>query len=684
MNLEVDFERLLLAEKAVRAELLAERSPGGCWTGRIGSSPVATAAAVSALVVSHHEDCDDLLRNSSNDDGSQQIQQLVQGDLSELLLESVHWLARRQNEDGGWGDCDGAESNLAATILVQAAFRLTGIPAKYADLMMRADEYVTAQGGVAGLRKRSGVDKTYVAAILANAALADMVAWRQVPSLPFEWLSLPGGWRKVGASSAGSMSPTAVAVGIAKFHNDPTRNPITRLVRRSLRRKTLANLEKLQAADDSFEGSPLATAFIVMSLAGMGCQEHSIVERGIEFLLSNVRADASWALMTNSSTINTCAAYEGLFANRGYAELASEWHETATPDETVASAVPRVMPASPPDETRDLQTECLNWLLKTQHASPSNLTDAPAGGWGASDASSSEPNTIATSAALVALAQATPADEASQSRVGRAAYRGINWLLEMQNDDGGWPTFMRDDDSQPLAASGVDPTAQAIRALVTWQQQWKSSSRSTPGAAHNGRIDQAMARGFQFLETCQRDDGSFVPLWFGNEQQADDENPVIGTALVLAACESLRLSESNMATRAAGWLVAAQHSDGGWGPPRAPVDYSDTEREGPLRSWRENDTMAKFCSVEETSAALAALLPLAGMNPATERSISRGLQWLAAAVEQDAHRRPAVIGFYPGKIWYYDRLSPLAWAAGTLSRAVAAVATTRSATTPVG
>jgi squalene-hopene/tetraprenyl-beta-curcumene cyclase len=377
-------------------------------------------------------------------------------------------------------------------------------------------------------------------------------------------------------------------------------------------------------------------------------------------------------------------AVEGLFANRDHEHVASAWHETATNDETVADKIDHGPPALQQDDAGYLQGDCLKWLLKTQHASPSKLTDAPPGGWGASDAPGSEPNTVATAAALTALAQASLVDEATRSRIERAANRGINWLLEMQNDDGGWPTFTRGDDSRPLAASGVDPTAQALRALVTWQRRLKGDSSEATGRSLGVRVDPALARGIPFLESSQRDDGSFVPLWFGNEHQTDDENPVLGTAQVLAACEAMQLAETNMATRAAAWLVAAQHSDGGWGPPRAPVDYSDTERDGALPSWRENDTMAKFCSIEETSAAVAALLPLAGMNPATERSVSRGLQWLAAAVEQDATRRPAVIGFSSAKIWYYDRLSPLAWAARTLSRAVAAVATTRSATTPVG
>ena len=241
MNLQVDVERVLFAHKAVRAELLAERAPGGYWAGQIGSSPLATAAAVSALVVAHHQDSDDALREFDAGDG-QAIEQLVQGDLSELLFESVHWLARRQNADGGWGDCDGAESNIAATLLVQAAFRLTGIPAKYADLMVRADQFVAAQGGVAGLKRRHGKDKAFFAAILANCALAGMVPWRQVPTLPFERFCLPQRWqRDIHTPAARYASPLVLAVGLAKFHHDPPRNPIMRLLRHSLRNKTLAS-----------------------------------------------------------------------------------------------------------------------------------------------------------------------------------------------------------------------------------------------------------------------------------------------------------------------------------------------------------------------------------------------------------------------------------------------------------
>ena len=150
---------------------------------------------MSALVVAHHRDSQHALKESPQAT-ARSIEQVVQCDLSELLLESVHWLARQQNADGGWGDCDGARSNIAATMMVQAAFRLTGIPAKYADLMVRADDYVEAEGGLAALRRHCNGDKTLLAAIMANCALAGMVTWRQVPTLQLELACLPKRWRR--------------------------------------------------------------------------------------------------------------------------------------------------------------------------------------------------------------------------------------------------------------------------------------------------------------------------------------------------------------------------------------------------------------------------------------------------------------------------------------------------------
>jgi squalene-hopene/tetraprenyl-beta-curcumene cyclase len=248
---------------------------------------------------------------------------------------------------------------------------------------------------------------------------------------------------------------------------------------------------------------------------------------------------------------------------------------------------------------------------------------------------------------------------AQTERIGSAARLGLNWLLDLQHEDGGWPMFYGDENRADELATDV--TARALRALGAWQLLDNS-----PLAA---RIAAAIERGWRYIESQQRDDGSFIPQWFGNENQPADMNPVIGTSEVLIACAELERLHTETANRAVGWLVSAQHVTGGWGPPRAPRDYSGAEKDG-FRAWRANEAMAKLCSVEETALAVTALHPLVDSNNEASLAVSAGLAWLAAGVEQDAHRRPAVIGIYATKLWYHERLYPLAFAAGAFSRAI--------------
>jgi len=698
MNLQVDVERLCLAHKAVRAELLSERTADGHWGGRLASSPLATASAISALVVAHHRDTDDALRESVAGNG-QIIEQLVQGDLSELLVESVHWLARHQNPDGGWGDCERAQSNIAATMLVQAAFRLTGIPAKYADLMARADQYVTMHGAASGLWRQYGQNKTFVTAILANCALADMVSWRQVPTLPFELVCLPKRWQDRFPAPVPRQSIAAfVALGRAKHYHDPTRNPVTRMIRRALRVKSLAVLERLQAPDGGFLDSTPWTAFVLMCLASAGCRDHRVIERAIEFLLSSVRADASWPVENNRAIWNTTLALNNLVADS--AATASQaaqtnpssahtrglyrasWEDIARAGEVridtsvVGTSRQTHCQTAQEDSGGDdfvLDEGCLNWLLERQHQQRSQVTEVPPGGWSWSDSPDALPNTTATAAALLALIHwRRRFAELHIERIERAADQAIAWLVGLQNEDGGWPTFYRDGSSS-FDASASDVTAHALRALAAWQRQRRSevSLIGPPPSQSNWdeSLTPAIKRGLRYLESQQNADGSFIPLWFGNEHHRDGHNPVYGTAQVLLSSAELGRLDSDMALRAARWLISAQHANGGWGPPRAPRDYSGAEKDG-FRAWRGNEALAKFCSVEETALAVSALMPLAATNQAVPRALSGGLTWLAAAVEQDTHRQGAVLGFYPAKLWYHERLYPLLFAAGALSLAV--------------
>lgn len=148
--------------------------------------------------------------------------------------------------------------------------------------------------------------------------------------------------------------------------------------------------------------------------------------------------------------------------------------------------------------------------------------------------------------------------------------------------------------------------------------------------------------GFRFLRRAQRPDGSWLPLWFGNQHAPDDVNPTYGTARVLAAFRDAGLAGDPASKRGVTWLLANQNDDGGWGGMRGTPS-----------------------SVEETALAVEVLCDFAPEDGGTRR----GVGWLIRAVEDGSYREPSPIGFYFAKLWYFERLYPLVFTVAALRAA---------------
>ena len=144
--------------------------------------------------------------------------------------------------------------------------------------------------------------------------------------------------------------------------------------------------------------------------------------------------------------------------------------------------------------------------------------------------------------------------QAHRQRIQAAALAGVDWLLAVQNADGGWPTFCRGWGKLPFDRSGTDLTAHAIRALHAWHHWFPDRD-----------IDWAIREGLDFLAARQRSDGSWHPLWFGNQYHEEEANPVYGTSRVIFAYRDLGLIESEPAQRGLVWLASHAGADGGWG-----------------------------------------------------------------------------------------------------------------------
>jgi squalene-hopene/tetraprenyl-beta-curcumene cyclase len=222
----------------------------------------------------------------------------------------------------------------------------------------------------------------------------------------------------------------------------------------------------------------------------------------------------------------------------------------------------------------------------------------------------------------------------------------------LQNPDGGWPTFCRGWGKLPFDRSGADLTAHALRALTAWKKQMEADREYHAASGGHLRFagfpivdfEQDVIRGLQFLQAQQRSDGSWLPLWFGNQHAEGEENPTYGTARVLAAYRDLDMINDECARRGVSWLLGAQNSDGSWGG--AP----ETPR-----------------SIEETAQATEILLD-AGSE--ARPAVNKGLTWLVEQVENGGLHQPAPIGYYFAKLWYFEKLYPIIFTVAALGRAL--------------
>ena len=599
------------ARRAAAEGLLAERTSAGHWRGGLSSSALATATALTALRIVDAE--------------------TWRGP----ILAGVRWLVSTQLADGSWGDTTASRGNLSTTLLAWSALAAAvdepalGLAedAAVRQACGRAAELIAAhtrgldQRSVAGwLERFYGRDRTFAVPILTHATLCgrfgdprDRASWADVPQLPFELAALPRSWfRVVDLQVVSYALPALIAIGSVRHTLAPRGGP-WRLVRDAARPPTLARLAAIQPGNGGFlEATPL-TSFVTMSLAGSGLRSHEVVRRGVGFLVASMRADGSWPIDTD---LATWVSTQSLTALAAGGRLGSYLDAAA-------------------------RTRLREWLLGQQWRDGHPYTGAAPGGWAWTDLPGGVPDADDTSGAVVGLAALDAAGGPSSPRVAAAASAGLGWLVNLANRDGGIPTFCRGWGRLPFDMSCPDITAHFLRAAASWDRIPREAGG--PWAALEPRLQRARRSAARYLRSTQAADGSWSPLWFGNERHTAQANPTYGTAKVVAA---------TLDRRGAEWLLAAMHADGGFGG-------------GPLLP----------PSIEETAIATEALACVAiGTTDASLRgraaaAVKAGVRWLVEHTAGGTHFEPTPIGLYFAKLWYFEDLYPLVFTVGALERA---------------
>ncbi len=610
--MNIDLQRLKKALHKATGALLDERNDAGHWEGELSSSALSTATAVVALAV---------WEQGADPHGlpAELFTANARAARRDAIRSGLRWLVENQNEDGGWGDTTLSFSNISTTALGWAAFgAVPGADEEFSDSVERAAEWLQRKAGglkperlAHAITARYGKDRTFSVPILTMCTIGGRLGedgWKHVIQLPFELAAFPqelfAAMRLPVVSYA---LPALIAIGQVRHAKLPTRNPFARGFRNLTRSRTLEVLKNIQPESGGFlEATPL-TSFVTMSLAAAGNADHPVALQAIRFLMDSLRADGSWPIDTNLATWVTTMSLDALSKGGGL------------------------------DLSKDEQACVRDWLLGQHYQVVHPYTNAAPGGWAWTDLTGGVPDADDTPGALVALNRLG----AEESRVNESGAMGVKWLLDLQNSDGGIPTFCRGWTNLPFDRSSPDLTAHTLRAWCCW--------RDSLAEELVRKTEQAMDDALTYLTGTQRNDGAWVPLWFGNQHSTDDENPTYGTAKVLTALNDIveynSIRITSPAKGAADWLIHAQKPDGSWS---GGGDWP--------------------ASIEETALALEALAGCPFQLDGLENAIDTGTRWLIKKVEADEWTNASPIGFYFAKLWYYEKLYPMIYTVGALNR----------------
>lgn len=565
---------------ALRRKLLNLRDDStGVWTGELSSSALSTALALIAL----------------------------RGDQSaEQTLSSARWLQNHQNEDGGWGDTPVSPSNVSTTLITRAALRAYQKKQCSVDfettLQRAADWLVIRTGGLEFPRLIQALgniyqkDRTFAIPILTFIAICeeDDHVWSSIPSLPFMMALLPQSlYRFFRLQVVSYALPALIAIGLCRAGCVAASRKLTpwwKFFESSL----LHKLERMQPSHGGFLDAIPLTAFVSLALTKIGYTSHPVVCRAKAFLRQSYRPDGSYAIDTNLRTWVTSLATRALLKREFL----------------------------PTDFSVEDKCKLAHWILDKQQKGVHPYTGAQPGGWAWTDCDGGVPDADDTSAALIALYHLQ--QHGVNINMSEVVCLGINWLLNLQNRDGGMPTFCKGWGRLPFDQSCPDISAHALLACILWRDQIPLSARF-------------MSRLVSYLKKTQNPDGSWFPLWFGNQEAAGGLNPVVGTARVVDALQQATkkgyTSPSMTAMLFAGisWMSRQQHTDGSWGA-------------------------GNIGTSEETALAVIALT--GADDGSAQQAVEQGCHWL---VKEGLDIKPAPIGLYFSLLWYTEKMYPLTW-----------------------
>ena len=477
------------------------------------------------------------------------------------IAKLANYVRQRQLPDGGWSIYPGGPSELNATSKAYFALKLAGDSVTEAH-MARACAAVHHLGG---LELTNSYTRFYL-------ALVGAVGWELVPAIPPELMLLPN-WFYINiyefsSWTRGIVIPMMIVSALRPNWKLPEHAQVDELFKDPTRKKA------------AFDWSTQLISWRNFFLA---------LDRGLKFYEKlpwkplrqrALREAKSWLLEHMERSDGLAAIYpammNSIFAlmalghgpddpltcreTREFSKFEIEDGDTirlqpcTSPVWDTCIAMVALEEAGVPADHPAL-VKAADWILSKQVLGPGDWQiknkDADPGGWAFEFRNDFYPDVDDTAFVLMALQRVKFPDP---KRMEGAIRRGLQWLLSMQNRDGGWGAFDRDNDRRflcniPFADHNamIDPSTADVTARVLECLGRFGWTAENP----------VVRKSVKFLLRDQCGDGS----WFGRW----GVNYVYGTSGVLRALETVSLTAQDYCQRAVDWLKTVQKIDGSFG-----------------------------------------------------------------------------------------------------------------------
>ncbi|MCL6088334.1 MAG: squalene--hopene cyclase [Actinobacteria bacterium] len=485
--------------------------------------------------------------------------------------KAYNYLLERQNNDGSWSLYWKGPGSLDVTVQSYFCLKMTGAsPQK--EFMQKASNFILAGGGIENTN-------TYTKIILA---LFGQYPWKYLPSIPPEIIFLPNKFfiniYDFASWTRATIMAFSIILTLQPVYEISTDENIFELYRdkknifcgEAARSKNILNLESIfiildkaiklwektplkvkpgrknalkkvenwilehQEQDGSWGGIMLPWLFSLIALKCLGyTNDHSAIKKGLKGLDDFVMSDEKIIILQPA----TSPVWDTAWSLIALAKSGINGNYSAL-------------------------KKGANWLLKKQVKINGDWKiknpNVNSGCWSFEFYNDFYPDIDDTAIVCYALNLIDFDDNHNKNE---AVQSGINWVINMQNSDGSWAAFDKNNNKKLLRHI---PYADFITPLDFGSPDITGHVLTVLGQLGYSKNFKPVKKALKYLIKNQEKNGSWYGRW--------GVNYIYGTCKVLQAAESLKLfndfsslSLNSAVRKALFWLENCQNKDGGWG-----------------------------------------------------------------------------------------------------------------------